>query len=89
LKTGATIHTWIPDQSFGFDWGRGQNKTRVTFEIEADEIGSQITVTETGHTKDPKDMQALVTCACGWGEALTLLKMYLEHGIQCKDDLVY
>jgi hypothetical protein len=26
-------------------------------------------------------MEALVECAAGWGEALALLKMYLEHGV--------
>jgi hypothetical protein len=40
-----------------------------------------VTVTESGHTTSPRDLEALVECASGWGEALTLLKVYLEHGI--------
>ena len=43
--------------------------------------GTVVTVTESGHTASPKDLEALVECASGWGEALTLLKVYLEHGI--------
>jgi hypothetical protein len=29
----------------------------------------------------PEAVYATLTTAAGWGEALTLLKMYLEHGI--------
>lgn len=89
IEDGGTIHEWVPNQAFTFDWGRGENPTRVAFEITACALGTRVTVTETGHTQAPKDMIALVSCACGWGEAVTLLKMYLEHRIQCKNDLVY
>ncbi len=30
-------------------------------------------------------MEALLSYACGWGEALTLLKFYLEYGITYGD----
>ena len=54
--------------------------TTVAFTLEPLGSGTKLTLNESGHTTSPKDLEALVDCAAGWGEALTLLKFYLEHG---------
>jgi hypothetical protein len=36
---------------------------------------------EQGYKQTTSSLQACLGCATGWGEALTLLKFYLEHGI--------
>jgi len=66
---------------FVFQWKAGDSPTTVEFDLEPLGPGTVVTVTESGHTTSPKDLEALVECASGWGEALTLLKVYLEHGI--------
>jgi hypothetical protein len=38
-------------------------------------------LTEKGYTNTPGGRRNMLECASGWGEALTLLKFYLEHGV--------
>jgi uncharacterized protein YndB with AHSA1/START domain len=66
---------------FVFQWTPGDSTTTIEFDLEPLGPGTVLTVTESGHTTSPKDLEALVECASGWGEAVTLLKFYLEHGI--------
>jgi uncharacterized protein YndB with AHSA1/START domain len=79
---GKVVTADRPDE-FAFEWypvGR-ENPTRVAFKLEPKYGGTIITLTEDGYldTKEGRDM--ILECACGWGEALTLLKFYLEHGV--------
>ena len=37
---------------------------------------------EHGYPDTPEGMAGLMSCATGWGEALTLLKFYVEHGLR-------
>jgi uncharacterized protein YndB with AHSA1/START domain len=71
----------VPSRRFVFQWTPGDSTTTIEFDLEPLGPGTVVTVKEWGHTTSPKDLEALVECAAGWGEALTLLKMYLEHGI--------
>ena len=71
----------LPERRFVFQWTPGDSTTTIEFDIEPLGEGTTVHVTESGHTASKKDMEALVECASGWGEALTLLKMYLEHGV--------
>lgn len=68
---------------FAFEWypvGR-ENPTTITFVMEPHPEGTVVTVTEEGYP-DTKDARAMMMeCATGWGEAITLLKFYLEHGV--------
>lgn len=80
-EDGGPISAYEPPRRFGFTWQPGLTRTAVTFELEPHGGGTFVSVTETGHTDHPDDIVALVTCAAGWGEALTLLKMYCEHGV--------
>ncbi|HEX9745961.1 MAG TPA: SRPBCC domain-containing protein [bacterium] len=74
----------IPNEKFVFKWNPGVTQTTCTFILNPQDDGTLISFTEEGYTEDPKDLQMLVECATGWGEALTLLKIYLEHGIAYK-----
>ena len=69
---------------FEFEWGsvgRGFPST-VRFHLEAKEGGTVVTVTESGYPDTPKARESILSCASGWGEAVTLLKFWLEHGIR-------
>ncbi|WP_176753007.1 hypothetical protein [Tenuibacillus multivorans] len=49
--------------------------------------GTLIELHETGYSNSKADQEACIDCATGWGEAMTLLKIYLERGLTFKDDL--
>ena len=44
--------------------------------------GTAVRLIETGYPDTPGGLAALLNCAAGWGEALTLLKFWLEHGVR-------
>lgn len=70
-----------PPTRFVFQWTPGDSTTTISFDIQPLGEGSIVHVQESGHTNSRRDLEALVECASGWGEALALLKMYLEHGV--------
>ncbi len=70
-----------PPRRFVFKWQAGDSWTTIEFDLEARGEGTILRVKESGHTDSEKDLAALVDCASGWGEAITLLKFYLEHGV--------
>lgn len=68
---------------FVFQWypvGK-ENPTTIEFKLEAKYNGTVVTVTESGYPDTPEGRNMILECACGWGEAVTLLKFYLEHGV--------
>ncbi|HSH00365.1 MAG TPA: SRPBCC domain-containing protein [candidate division Zixibacteria bacterium] len=72
-----------PPQRFAFKW-RSFDKnvyTEVTFELSPHDEGTVIEVTEAGYLDTPKSLRAFMNCSAGWGEALTLLKFWLEQGV--------
>lgn len=48
---------------------------------DADE-GTVIRLREHGYPDTPEGISGLMDCATGLGEALTLLKFYVEHGVR-------
>ncbi|MFC2031394.1 SRPBCC domain-containing protein [Chloroflexota bacterium] len=78
---GGGVLEVIPSRRFVFQWTPGESTTTVEFDLEPRGAGTQVSVRESGYTATDHDLEALVDCAAGWGEALTLLKVYLEHGI--------
>jgi len=70
------VFSWHPD--------RLDYTTRVEIVLEDIADGCVLRVRETGFEDSPSGLHAIIQCATGWGEALTLLKVYLEHGISCK-----
>jgi uncharacterized protein YndB with AHSA1/START domain len=70
-----------PPARFVFQWTPGDSTTTIEFDLKEHGDGTILSVTESGHSTSKRDLEALVECAGGWGEALALLKMYLEHGV--------
>jgi uncharacterized protein YndB with AHSA1/START domain len=80
-QDGGTILEAVAPERFVFQWTPGDSTTTVEFDLVPRSTGTVLTVTESGHTTSRRDLEALVDCAAGWGEALTLLKVYLEKGL--------
>ena len=65
---------------FSFEWGSSMVST-VEFHLKAQYGGTVVTLYEYGYPASDAGLVNMLDCASGWGEALTLLKFYLEHGI--------
>ncbi len=71
-----------PNEVFSYRWETGgDGMTTVRFELEERRDGTFVTVTEQGYSYSDRDVRVCLSCASGWGEALALLKFYLEHGV--------
>lgn len=78
--TGPVIEA-VPGISFSFRWGSGGGETTVRLSLEPRGAGTLVRVSESGYSYEEADVRSCLDCACGWGEALTLLKFYLEYGV--------
>jgi uncharacterized protein YndB with AHSA1/START domain len=87
IEDGGKIVEAIPYESFIFQWCPGESQTTVKFNLHPFKEGTLVILEEHGYLNSIKDIDACIGCAAGWGEALTLLKIYLEHGIVLKGDL--
>lgn len=87
LEDGGRILRAVKDESFVFQWSPGEMVTTVEFKLEPYQKGTLIMLKEVGYSNSDKDIKACINCAVGWGEAMTLLKIYLEEGIVYKEDL--
>jgi len=65
---------------FAFEWGT-KMPSKVEFDLKAKYGGTVISLTESGYLDTAEGRENILECASGWGEALTLLKFYIEHGI--------
>jgi uncharacterized protein YndB with AHSA1/START domain len=65
---------------FVFQWG--STPTTVELDFKPHREGTIVRVREYGFRNTPAGLKSLVDNATGWGEALTLLKFYVEHGIR-------
>jgi Activator of Hsp90 ATPase homolog 1-like protein len=68
-----------PDR-FVFQWWLDR-PTTVTLTFSDDPEGTLVTVSEVGYENSPEGWGRCLDCATGWGEAFTLVKFYLEHGV--------
>jgi uncharacterized protein YndB with AHSA1/START domain len=87
IEDGGRILEVISNKSFIFQWSPGEKETTVSFILEPYKEGTLIILEETGYSNSEKDLNACIGCAVGWGEAMMLLKIYIEHGIVYKQDL--
>ena len=80
---GPVIEVDIPNR-FVFQWSpdNPNYKTTVTLTFREVTDGTLVKVEEEGFHDTPEGKKAQIGCATGWGEALTLLKFYLEHGVK-------
>jgi uncharacterized protein YndB with AHSA1/START domain len=91
LEIGGPVVAAEPPTRFAFQWTTAGHPTTVDFRLVARGRGTELTVTESGYVADDLGATGVVgkmenrspfaMCASGWGEALTLLKFYLEHGV--------
>ncbi|MFS0823215.1 SRPBCC family protein [Bacillus sp. 1P02SD] len=87
IEDGGKIIEATLNKRFVFQWSPGEQNSTVSFALEPYKDGTLVVLHETGYTNSEKDIKACIDCAVGWGEALILLKIYLEHGIVYKQDL--
>lgn len=82
-EDGGPVLEAIPSERFVFQWhpDTPDYATTVEIMIEPSEDGTIVSLREYGFADTPSASLAMINCATGWGEALTLLKFYLEHGI--------
>ena len=70
----------VPER-FVFQWWEDHLTTVEMDFTEVDE-GTIVTLKEHGYQDTEEGHKRCLECATGWGEALTLLKFYVEHGIR-------
>jgi len=68
---------------FVFEWhpDNPTYTTTVEFTFELVDIGTLVRLREHGYHDTDSGLRAMLECAVGWGEALTLLKFYVEKGL--------
>ena len=81
FEDGGPVLEAEPNRRFSFQWSPAGHPTTVTFDLEILGKGTLVKLVEHGYRANKEDLVALIECSVGWGEALTLLKFYLEHGI--------
>ena len=82
-SAGGPVLEAVRPKRFVFQWGEKMRST-VAFALTAEHGGTTVRLTETGYPDTPEGRAMALECAAGWGEALTLLKFYLEYGIVYK-----
>ena len=84
-KTTATVTCPILEVSvpsrFVFKWW-DDHYTTVELSFEETDGGTVVSVREHGYQDSEEGHRRCLECATGWGEALTLLKFYAEHGLR-------
>ena len=83
VEADGKVHTADRPGRFAFEWypvGK-ETPTVVDFRLEEKYGGTVVQVTENGYPDTQAGRDMILECACGWSEALTLLKFYLEHGV--------
>lgn len=78
---GPVLEARRPER-FVFQWSPDGPEYRTTVEVDFDRVpeGTVVRVREHGWRDTPSARRRMLDCACGWGEALALLKFHVEHG---------
>lgn len=87
INVRAKVKAFSNNLYFSFYWNYSlQNgPTLVHIDLKDTIKGVLLTLTETGYPDNPEGRAMLIDCSTGWGEALTLLKFYLERNISTKN----
>jgi uncharacterized protein YndB with AHSA1/START domain len=64
-----------------FKWWE-DHYTTVELNFEEVDEGTKVTLKEFGYQNTDEGHRRCLECATGWGEALTLLKFYVEHNLR-------
>jgi len=81
--TGPVLEARRPER-FVFQWSPDQPSYKTTVELDFDEDprGTLVRLRENGYHDTPSGRRSLMECSAGWGEALALLKFWIEHGVR-------
>jgi uncharacterized protein YndB with AHSA1/START domain len=81
--TGVVLEAVRPTR-FVFQWHGGGTSyfTTVEIDIESTGEGTLVKLREHGYQNTPEGRHGIFDCATGWGEALTLVKFFLEHNVR-------
>jgi len=72
----------LPPSRFVFQWGETADAmTTVEFNLEERDGGTLLRLREHGFARTAKGRESFEGNSLGWGEAATLLKFYVEHGV--------
>lgn len=68
---------------FAFKWPVDIGSYQTTVEINFEPVGEGtiVRLIEHGYEENADKLQNMLNRASGWGEALTLMKFYVEHGV--------
>jgi uncharacterized protein YndB with AHSA1/START domain len=77
---GPVLEARRPER-YVFQWHADIGPTTVEVDFEEHADGTVVRLRDHGYPWTPEGRSALLDCATGWGEALTLLKFYVEHDL--------
>ncbi len=82
-EDGGPVKEALPPYRFVFQWHPDlpDYATTVEIDLKPSGDGTIVSLREHGFAETVSGRTAMINCASGWGEALTLLKFYLEHGL--------
>jgi uncharacterized protein YndB with AHSA1/START domain len=78
---GPVLEAVRPER-FVFGWQERIGGTTVEIDFVERDGGTVVRLLEHGYPDTPEGWAGYADCSTGWGEALTLLKMYVEHDIR-------
>ncbi|MFN7989308.1 MAG: GNAT family N-acetyltransferase [Thermoanaerobaculia bacterium] len=69
---------------FSFRWpvDSGTYETTVTADLEPRDDGTLVRLSEHGFEEGPAGLRDMLSRSAGWGEALALMKLFVEHGVR-------
>ncbi len=83
VEDGGPVLEIEKNRKFVFQWRPGETTTTVSFELDKLGAGTLVRLQDSGYSID--DVETVIGCAVGWGEALMLLKFWLESGVRYGD----
>ena len=80
----GTVLEALRPARFVFQWKADSGTYDTTVEIDFEPVaeGTIVKLTEHGYQATPAGTQDLLNRVSGWAQVLTLMKFYLEHGVQ-------
>ena len=78
---GPVLEAKRPER-YVFRWQAGLGGTTVEIDFDEHADGTVVRLREHGYPDTPAGWSGFCDCSTGWGEALTLLKFYVEHGVR-------
>ena len=82
LEDGGAILEFKKNRKLRFQWFPSSSPSVVEINLKPLGAGTFVELVEKGCASKIGDLKTLIGCATGWGEALTLLKFYLEYGVK-------